>query len=261
MFKQVTYSAFILLCLIAIGFPTIYAQDETTTTLQFENKMEQRTRETKTFMEQRRAQMQQTTMPGQATAEMKLKRDDMKQKVEELKETMEKKRLEARENFQGQRDEFKQELQTIKDERKKTVIENIDTHINELNVQHTQRLEEVLSKVSNILDRLEVKTASMEAEGKDTAEVKKSIASARALIGSSAEAITTQAGKEYVIDISDPAKIREEVQKTVAIFKSDITSVHEKVKAARLAVVAVARQYGQLHKMTQTITPSITITP
>ncbi len=259
MFKQVIFTAAILFCLMVLGTPTIFAQDETT--VQIENKMEQKTRETKMFMEERRAQMQQTHESGQATTEMKLKRDEMKQKVEDLKETMERKRAEARENFQEQREEFKRELQTMKDERKKTVIENIDTHINELNVQHTQRLEEVLSKVSNILDRLEVKTASMEAEGKDIGEITKSIASARALIGNAAEAITTQSSKEYVIDLSDPTKIREEVKKTVSIFKSDITAVHEKVKAARLAVVTVARQYGQIQKMTQTITPSITIAP
>ncbi len=194
-----------------------------------------------------------------ATGEMQLKRDEMKIDTEEMRETMQQKREEAKEKFETQREEFKKNMGEMKDSRKKTIVENVDLRINELNVQHTERLEVVLSKVSDILGRLEIKISSSEAIA--TSEATTAINEAKSMIATATEALTTQAGKEYVIDASDEANVRVEARKTFSIFKSDITAVHEKVKAARESVVNVARLYGQVQKNTRmSISPGVSET-
>lgn len=242
--------AFFIIALASVYAGSIgaFAQEDITPVV--ETRMERNPQETRLLMERKR----------QATSEMKLNREEMKKKAEELRNTMEQKREEAQEKFQARREEFKKKIETIKDERKRTALEDIDLRINELNTQHTARLENVLSKVTDILGRIEEKVASQEAEGIDTAEVDTAIATAHTIIDGATTAITTQAGKQYIIDITDETSIREEVLQTFTTFKADITAVHAKVKAAREAVVQVARLYGQLNKQKNiTIAPSVNL--
>ncbi|CAN5118761.1 hypothetical protein BH09PAT2_BH09PAT2_09610 [soil metagenome] len=191
---------------------------------------------------------------------MQVKREEIKQNREDLHASMEAKRKESMEKFQTQREEFKKELQVIKDEKKKSIIENIDTKLNELNTTHSDNLAQSLTQITDILGRLDEKIASKEASGIDTTEVKAASANAHTLIDSAAAAVTAQSARQYILDITDEAKLREDVKKTVQTFKTDITAVHEKVKAAREAVVTVARLYGQLQKnenVSVSVTPSV----
>lgn len=221
----------------------IRAEEEINTTV--ENKGEQRTAERKVLMEQKRINMQMKP-PVESTGEMRIHREEMKSKIENLREEMQQKREEAKTRFQEQREEFKQKKETIRDERKKETIENIDIKINELNTKHTENLQQNLTKVTEILDRIDQKVASLEAEGKDTSAITTSSTNARTLISVAAEAIKTQAGKEYIINATDETLLKDEVKKTFAAFRNDIKAVHEKVKAAREAVVQSARLYGQV---------------
>lgn len=218
-----------------------------------ETRMEQKTKEPIVLREQKKMELKQ------ASGEMKVRREAIKQKTENLKAIVEEKREEAKEKFELQREEFKENLEMIKDQQKKTLVKDIDSRVNDLNIRHTERLEKALSKVSTILTRLEEKVASKSAEGEDTTEIDTAIADAHTVIASATAAITAQAGREYVIDITDETTLREEVKKTIQTFKTDIGSAHAKVKAAREAVVSVAKLYGQLHKKeTVSITPSVT---
>lgn len=221
----------------------IRAEDEINTTI--ENKGEQRTAERKVLMEQKRINMQMKP-PVESTGEMRIHREEMNSKIENLREEMQQKREEAKSRFQEQREEFKQKMETIKDERKKETIQNIDVKINELNTKHTENLQQNLTKVTEILDRIDQKVASLEAEGKDTSAITTSSTNARTLISVAAEAIKTQAGKEYIINATDETLLKDEVKKTFAAFRNDIKAAHEKVKAAREAVVQTARLYGQV---------------
>lgn len=234
-----------------------------------ENRMERKTKETREFMETKK---QDILIQKAASSEIKLKREEMKQNAETLREDMKQKREESKSRFELQREEFKERINTIKDEQKKTLIENIDEKINEMNIQHTDRLAQVLSKVDDILSRLEEKITDLKQKSIDTAEAEKAVTEAKTVIQTASDAITVQAGKQYVIRISDSdeSNLRDEVKKTYTIFKADITAVHEKVKAARQAVVNVARLYGQLHKkeqlsvtpdVTATVVPTVTTTP
>ncbi len=185
----------------------------------------------------------------------------MKKRGDEFREAMNQKREESREKFQMQREEFKENVKTIRDENKRSMVESIDTRINELNVSHTERLENVLSKIMDILERIEEKVLARQEEGENNEDLKEAIEEAKTIISSATEAITAQAGKEYLIDTSDEMNLREEVKKTFSTFKMDIIAVHEKVKAAREAVVKVARLYGRSlnsaeRVATETISPS-----
>lgn len=251
MVHKITIFLLFVLAMAAAGTISVHAEDDIT--VQVENRFEQKTKETRTFMESKRQGLMPTKI---ASGEVQLKRDEMKKKIEEMRDTMEKKREEARDRFEEQRKEFKEHISDIKDQRKKTIVENVDLRINEMNKKHTDTLSQVLSKVADILGRIEGKVATMEAEGTNTTDAKKAITDAKALIQTASVAITTQAGKEYIIDTSnasDEAKLRDDVKKTFMTFKSDITAVHEKVKAAREAVVHISKLYGQLHK--EKVTP------
>lgn len=169
----------------------------------------------------------------------------MKPPIESTGE-MHQQREEVKTRFQEQREEFKQKMETIKDERKRKTVENIDSNINELNAKHTENLQKILSRVTEILDRIDDKVASVEAEGKDTSTIKTSSTNARTLISTAAEAIKTQSGKEYIINVTDETMLKDGVKKTFTAFRNDIKAVYEKVKAAREAVVQTARLYGQV---------------
>ena len=227
---------------LIVTFPVLAEEDITIPT---ESKIEQHTAERKVFMEQKRINLPMKP-PVESTGEMSIRREEMKAKVENLREEMQQKREEAKTRFQEQREEFKQKVETIKDERKKKTLENIDTNINNLNVKHTESLQKILTRVTEILDRIDDKVASIEAEGKDTSTIKTSSTNARTLINTAAEAIKTQSGKEYIVNVTEESKLKDEVKKTFSVFRNDIKAVHEKVKVAREAVVQTARLYGQV---------------
>ncbi len=165
-----------------------------------------------------------------------------------LREEIKTEREEAIEEMKAAREEFKTRLETITDAKKKLIVERVDTRLNAANVKHTERMAENLEKLSSILDRISSKAASLKSEGEDTAALDSAITDAEEKIISAQTAVTTQAGKEYVITITDEASLGETISPVVTQFRKDIKAVYKSVMDAKLAVTTSAKELKKITK-------------
>lgn len=177
----------------------------------------------------------------------------------EIKNEIKTKRIEAMQEMKTAREEFKQKLQSIGDTRKKNTVERIDTRLNNANQKHTDRLTDNLEKLSSVLERISSKAASLKAEGTDTSAVDTAITNAQVKIDAAEAAITAQAGKEYVITITDEASLRQAISPIVTQFRDDIKTTFQAVVDARAAVVEAARALKTITESSTTITPIPTL--
>jgi hypothetical protein len=148
---------------------------------------------------------------------------------EEAMEALETKRAEVKDRVEERKQEFQDRLQNIKDERKQRIVANLAERFMHVNEKWTEHWTNMLGRLSEI-------TAKMSGEGVDTEAADAAIASAQ-------EAVETQAGKDYEIEITDENNLREEVQALVAIFKEDMRSTLSSVQNAKKEVQTAFRVY------------------
>lgn len=151
-----------------------------------------------------------------------------------------------KEAVQQKREEFKVRLQTIRNEKKKAAVERIDTKIANTNEVHTVRFTSILVKLQSILDRVSQKASEAKANGKDTTVLDSSIVSAQAAIDSAKAAVSAQAAKTYVIQISDEATLRNSVGTTTSQFKKDLRDVRKAIVEAKQAVQNAVRELAKV---------------
>ncbi len=172
-------------------------------------------------------------------------REEAAQKRKEVQEEIMKKREEAKEEFAKEREEFKMKLEEMTDERKQQIVEKVDERISEMNERITGRLAEHLDKITEIIDRIEEKAGDLEG---DTKAVDDAVTVARAAVETAQESVAEQAGKEYIIELTEEGNLKEDVQSVVSQFRTDIKATVETVKDARQKTVDAARALGQMEK-------------
>ena len=132
---------------------------------------------------------------------------------------------------QAKRDEFKTRIQTIKDEKKKALVARIDGKLSEVNIKHTDRFSQVLTKLQTHLDKIS-----------QTAKDKKVLADvgiAQASIDAAETAVANQAAKTYTIQITTETALRLNVGTTTSQLRQDLMSTHKLVVDAKQAVQAL----------------------
>ena len=153
------------------------------------------------------------------------------------------------------REEFRTRLSAIRDAKKKAIVERMDKRIGEINTNRTNIMTRHLTKIEELLNRIEARTLEVEKKGKDTTAVKAAIASARTAIAAAKSAVTTQAAKTYTIDITTEDKLGAAVSSARTAFAQDLQAVHQSVVAARKSVrdvlTALAKVVGE--KLTNTV--------
>jgi len=135
-----------------------------------------------------------------------------------------------------EREQFKERLQELRDEKKREVVERIDQNIGKHNEKWIEHWNKVLSRLTEILAKIKTRTDKAAGEGKDVTAVNSATAAADAAIAAAQSAIDAQAGKTYVIEITDEEHLGENVSEVVRGFKTDVKAVVEKVQAAKKAV-------------------------
>lgn len=142
----------------------------------------------------------------------------------------------AMEEAKTAREEFKERLRLIQDERKRQVVERIDTNMARFNEKWVEHWNKVLSRLREILAKIDSRVDKLAEAGKDVSDVKSAIAKAETAIDAAQAAINEQAGKTYVIEIGEEETLGENVSSVVKQFRDDIKGIIEKVKIARMAV-------------------------
>ena len=154
----------------------------------------------------------------------------------EALQRIEEERKRSLEAAKTEREQFKERLQELRDEKKREVVARIDQNMEKHNEKWVEHWNKVLSRLSEILAKIKTRTDKAAAEGQDVTAASAAIAAADAAIAAAQSAIDTQAGKTYVIEITDEEHLGENVSGAVRTFKSDVKAVVEKVQAARKAV-------------------------
>jgi ferritin-like metal-binding protein YciE len=142
------------------------------------------------------------------------------------------KRPELRTNFLKEREELKTELktrlQTIKDEKKKQTVEN-------LNEKLSMRQDNWVDSWKKTIVRMKEISVKIKALGGNTKEVDAAIAAAES-------AVDNFAAKNYTFSFSDEKNLGQGVRTAVQNVKTDAKVVQDALKAAKEALLRVARE-------------------
>jgi len=168
-------------------------------------------------------------------------------KRQNILENVQKKREAAMERVKTARENFQEKLSQITDEGKKNAVERINNALSTINTNKTDRWASALEKLSDILERIKNKVSDAEANGADVSAINELITTAEGAIASATNAVETQAGKEYVIEITDEETLGQSVRTVVQQFKQDLRTVHAEVIKARDAVRQAARALVSLN--------------
>lgn len=144
-------------------------------------------------------------------------------------------------NIKERKEEFKERLAGLKDERKQAKVDNVAKRLEFLNEKWVAEWNKMLTRLSEILAKIEDKTNEAAASGKDTASTTAAIALAKSAISEAQTAVDLQSTKTYVITLNEEDTLRSDVETTTKQFKIDIEATKTSIKEARQAVVAVFR--------------------
>lgn len=144
---------------------------------------------------------------------------------------------------------FREKLSTIRDAKKKALTERLNTTLNDVNTKRTETLLSYLSRISDILSKVQARAAIAKANGKDTSAVDGAIAKAQADIATAKAAILAQAGKQYTTTITSEDSLKSDMGKTMSQLQNDLGSVRTLVVAAHKsvsdAIAALAAVLGE----------------
>lgn len=132
--------------------------------------------------------------------------------------------------------ELKAILATFRDQRKATAAARINDNLNKINEHRTDAFTRHLTKMSEILSKLETKVKDASGSGKDTTSAQAAIASAAASINTAKQAVDAQSLKDYTITATSEATIRHDARVQRDKLHTDLKAVHEIVVAARKAL-------------------------
>jgi hypothetical protein len=189
------------------------------------------------------------------------RREMRMEKREQFVENVKEKRIEAKEQFKEKRTEFKEKVETIRDEKKQQVVERIDTKMSTVNKNKTDKMTEAVNKLAQVVENLKTKGATAKAAGQDTTALDAAIVEAETALALAQEAITTQAGEEYVIEISEEEKLKNDVGSVVSQLRTDLSETHKTVIDAKQAVQNAAKELAKLRRPTVSISPSVIASP
>lgn len=153
------------------------------------------------------------------------------------------------------RDRFASKLSTIRDEKKKAIVQKMDQLISQLNARRTAIMLRHLEKIEEILGRVEMRTDTLAAEGKDVTTVRTAITKARDAIAAARTKVNAQSTKSYTINITTEANLGSAVSTARLALGRDLQAAHQSVVTARKAVrdvlVALSKVVGE--KLTSTV--------
>ncbi len=132
---------------------------------------------------------------------------------------------------------FKEKMQGIKDAKKLKIVEGLDTRINEMNKKKTTWMTERLTRLSSILSKF------------TTTGDPDDVVDATAAIEAAKTAVTAQAAKDYVLEVTTETALKTNARALIKEFITDMKAVNEKIRLATVAVAKVA-------KATVTVTPT-----
>lgn len=165
-----------------------------------------------------------------ATAEGAAGRPIIKEKLEVREEKIDNKIAALKEKIASRTATLKAKLQTFKNKKKAEITERINDSLNKINQKQTEQMQKNLNNMSGILDRLENRVNLAKPDIKDVSAAKTAIASAEGIIASASSAVSTQAQKDYTIQVTSEARVG-------IVAKAQRDKLHTDLQATRKMVI------------------------
>lgn len=170
------------------------------------------------------------------------------ERLQEIKEERERIRQEIRERKEEasaaaklKREELKERLTEIKDTRKRLTIQRIDLNLFAVNEKWVNHWNRALTRLSELLVKIQTRTDKAEAAGYDVDNINLAIIDAQSAISDAQNAVNTQVGKTYVIEIEDEGSLGSSVSLVVHQMRDDLKDTREYIVSARDKVKEVLK--------------------
>jgi hypothetical protein len=189
-----------------------------------------------TIQEERKLQLQTIIQT------IKDKRDKFKTEIETSREQTQLKIIELRASFQ-------ESLGKIKDEGKKTSAKKIVSTIQSLNTKLTDHYTNKVDQIENVLVSVESRVTKAKDAGLDVSTVLSQIEKAKTAIATAREAISIQASKVYIVNVTDDSTLKAQMKSLRDGYITDMKAVKAKVKLAHSAVMDTATTLAKIPKI------------
>lgn len=158
------------------------------------------------------------------------------EKIENIKDKADARIQSLREKAASKEAALRAKLETFKDKKKAQIAERINTNLNKINEIITNNMKRHLEKMTKILEKLTKRVADGKPDIKNADLAKQAIASASAAIASASAAVDAQAEKDYTIEATSEATIKEDMRAMRRKLHTDLQGVRRLVIAAKQAV-------------------------
>lgn len=122
-------------------------------------------------------------------------------------------------------------IDRFKNKNKGAALARINVNLNDINYRHTTQMQNALDKISEILERLKNKAASLTSSEADSAISKAQLQWSEALA-----AVEAQSAKDYTINLNTEATAASDAGATRNSLRMDLKATHTQVVEARQAL-------------------------
>lgn len=167
--------------------------------------------------------------------EVKKTRMETKEEIKQTrainKASIEAKLVENRKAIEEKRTELREDLKKIRDEKKKQVVENTASRISDRNTRWVSHWNEVLERLSSILEKIETEASSL-----NNTALNEAIAKAKSSLAASQTKVSAQAAKLYSPTIETESTLGENMRELISLFQADVKSVITSLNETRRMV-------------------------
>lgn len=171
--------------------------------------------------------------------------DRMRKDHSSLRELTQKE-IQHKQEVEKKHQEVKDHLKQVQNKHHAQVAEKIHVNFNHVNETLTSAWLKNLNHMSEILIRLEDHLSTAAGEGRDVAQARTALTSAKTKVAEAENALKIQASKVYTITITDPKHIGSDVKTARDILHADLKNVHQVVKNAQDAVIEATKAAKQV---------------
>lgn len=180
-----------------------------------------------------------------ATNPAEIRKQNLEERKANTQARIDDKKEMVREKVATREAALKAKLARFRDKTKANVVERINNNLLTVNKNMSERMLKHLDKMTDILNRAENKLAT--STGEKTA-AQNSITDARSKVSTARTAVVAQQNKEYTVEVTSEATVKNDVKVMRDLLHTDLKLVHDLVVVARqsvsTAVNAVARSFG-----------------
>ncbi len=159
----------------------------------------------------------------------------------EFKEEVRTHREEKRAEFQSRKETFRNELQAIHDEKKQKIAETVCDRFETFNEKRTTHFTNVLTRLSQLLEKVENRKNKAAEHGIDTAVCDELIKTAHSALENAQTATTTQSGTSYTCTVTDEAHLGQTLGTTRQTMQADVKNVRDTIHQTKSSIMHAAR--------------------